>query len=81
MANDVVVNFDTMRDMVLNDTRIESRKHFQFKWDTKTKDIVTNNASRSIKSPTIKKMMGKIRNHLGGVGNQSSIYIQSGPVQ
>ena len=54
MANDEVVNFDTMGDMILNDTRIESQKRFQFKRDTKTKDIVTNNVSRSIKS-TIKE--------------------------
>ena len=53
-ANDEVVNFDTMRDMVLNGTGIESKKRFQFKWDTKTKDIITNNVSRSIKS-TIKE--------------------------
>ena len=54
MANDEVVNFDTMRDMVLNNTKIESKERFQFKWDTKTKDIVTKNVSRSIKS-TIKE--------------------------
>ena len=53
-ANDEVVNFDTMRDMVLNGKGIESKKRFQFKWDTKTKDIITNNVSRSIKS-TIKE--------------------------
>ncbi len=54
MANDEVVNFDTMRDMVLNDSTIKSKERFQFKWDTKTKDIITNNVSRSIKS-TIKE--------------------------
>ena len=67
MANDEVVNFDTMRDMVLNTTekgpidpqkatefdptrQIQSKERFQFKWDTKTKDIVTTHISRSIRS-------------------------------
>jgi hypothetical protein len=50
MANDDVVNFDTMRDVVLNTTKIESKVRFQFKWDTKTKDIVTTHISRSIRS-------------------------------
>jgi len=54
IANDEVVNFDTMRDMVLNDTTIDSKKRFQFKWDTKTKDIITHHIARSIKS-TVKE--------------------------
>ena len=54
MANDEVVNFDTMRDMVLNGDSIKSKERFQFKWDTKTKTIITNNVSRSIKS-TVKE--------------------------
>ena len=55
MANDEVINFDTMKDMVLNTTMsIESKKRFQFKWDTNTKDILTKYVSRSIKS-TVKE--------------------------
>ena len=50
MANDEVVNFDTMRDMVLNTTKIQSKERFQFKWDAQTKDIVTTHISRSIRS-------------------------------
>ena len=67
MANDEVVNFDTMRDMVLNTTekgpidpktnkafdptrQIQSKGRFQFKWNTKTKDIVTTHISRSTRS-------------------------------
>ena len=67
MANDEVVNFDTMRDMVSNtfekgpiDTKkdkefdptrqIQSKERFQFKWDTKKKDIATTHTSRSIRS-------------------------------
>ena len=33
MANDEVVNFDTMRDMVLNGGATKSKERFQFKWD------------------------------------------------
>ena len=55
MANDEVINFDTMKDMVMNTTQsIESKKRFQFKWNTKTKEIVTKYVSRSIRS-TIKE--------------------------
>jgi G:T-mismatch repair DNA endonuclease (very short patch repair protein) len=78
-ANDNVVNFDTMRNMVLYDAmlekdpqyeyvldnrkntkqvkvvaRIESEKRFQFKWDTLSKDIITQYISKSIKS-TVKE--------------------------
>ena len=41
MANDEVVNFDTMRDMVLNGGTIKSTERFQFKWGTLTKDNIT----------------------------------------
>jgi len=55
MANDEVINFDTMKDMVLNTTQsIVSKNRFQFKWDTKTKDIVTKYVSINIKS-TVKE--------------------------
>jgi len=54
MANDEVVNFDTMRDMVLNGGSIKSKERFQFKWDTEAKDIITNNVSRNIES-TVKE--------------------------
>ena len=54
MANDEVVNFDTLRDMVLNGGTIKSKERFQFKWDTLTKDIITQNVSSNIKS-TVKE--------------------------
>ena len=54
MANDEVVNFDTMRDMVLNGGSNKSKERFQFKWDTEAKDIITNNVSRNIES-TVKE--------------------------
>ena len=78
-ANDKVVNFDTMKNMVLNtkyfydldddckqewldeikergvsDLELNSKPRHQFKWNTQTKDIITNNIKRSIKS-TIKE--------------------------
>ena len=78
-ANDKVVNFETMKRMVLNtktfydyddegrqawmnemkergtnDLELESKPRHQFKWETRTKDIITKNIKRSIKS-TIKE--------------------------
>jgi hypothetical protein len=80
-ANDNVVNFDTMKEMVLYDADLESNpqyeyvldkrkktmtkkvkivaqmhseKRFQFKWDTQSKDIITQYISKSIKS-TVKE--------------------------
>jgi hypothetical protein len=67
MANDEVVNFDTMREMVLNTTengpvdpkksaefdptrQIKSKERLQFKWDSQSKDIITQHISRSIRS-------------------------------
>ena len=48
--------------------QIQSKDRFQFKWDTKTKDIVTTHISRSIRS-TInenEQLMGQTHYHLGG---------------
>ena len=53
-ANDQVVNFETMKNMVLNNKELKSMKRHQFKWDTQTKDIVTKYIARSIKS-TVKE--------------------------
>ena len=78
-ANDKVVNFDTMKSMVLNtkyfydlddeckqewldeikelginNLELNSKPRHQFKWNTQTKDIITNNIKRSIKS-TVKE--------------------------
>ncbi len=36
--------------MVLNDKTLKSKERHQFKWDTTTKDIITKNISRSIRS-------------------------------
>ena len=53
-ANDQVVNFETMKDMVLNNKELKSMERHQFKWDNQTKDIVTKYIARSIKS-TVKE--------------------------
>ena len=47
-ANDEVVNFEAMKDMVLNCKEPKSKKRHQFKWDSQTKDIVTKYIARSI---------------------------------
>ena len=49
-ANEKKVNFETLRDMVLNHTPIQSEKRFQFKWETETKNIITKYVSRSVRS-------------------------------
>ena len=49
-ANEKKVNFETLRDMVLNHTPIQPEKRFQFKWETETKNIVTKYVSRSVRS-------------------------------
>ena len=49
-ANDDVVHFDSMKDMILNSQPIKTQKRFQFRWDTCSKDIVTHYISKSIKS-------------------------------
>ena len=48
------VNFESVKHMVLNNKSLETKPRHQFKWDTKSKDIVTSYISRSVKS-TIKE--------------------------
>ena len=43
-----------MKERGTNDLELESKPRHQFKWETRTKDIVTKNIKRSIKS-TIKE--------------------------
>ena len=54
-ANSSVVNFETMKDMILNNKTIESEKRYQFRWDNRSKDIITTFISRSIKSTICEK--------------------------
>ena len=54
-ANSSVVTFETMKNMVLNDNTIESEERFQFRWQNDTKDIVTVNIGRSIRSTISEK--------------------------
>ena len=49
-ANDKKINFDTMKDMVLNNKPMQSEKRFTFKWETTSKNIVTDYIARSVKS-------------------------------
>ena len=50
VANACVVNFDTMKHMVLNDETLQSEARYQFQWDPRTKNIITGQISRSIHS-------------------------------
>jgi hypothetical protein len=49
-ANSEVVNFETLKHMVLNDDTLQSVPRYQFQWDKKSKDIITGKLSRSIHS-------------------------------
>jgi hypothetical protein len=49
-ANSAKVNFDSIKDMVLNNTKIETEKRYQFTWNKDSKDVVTTFVSRSINS-------------------------------
>eukprot|EP00971_Amphidinium_carterae_P348504 6490527-Amphidinium_carterae.2 len=49
-SNDDLINFETMKNMVLNQETLHSSEKAQFKWDTLTKDVITKNIARSIKS-------------------------------
>ena len=44
-----------MEEMVLNDKTIESEKRFQFRWTNDTKDIITVDIGKSIKSTISEK--------------------------
>ena len=49
-ANSTIITFETMRDMVLNTTSIKSEARYTFRWDSKSKDVVTQSLSLSISS-------------------------------
>ena len=75
MANAEVVNFDTMRDMVLNGGTIESKERFQFKWGTLTKDIITHKMLQDVLNLRLKKIsMDLILNLLCGGGDDFEFY-------
>ena len=50
VANISIFTVEAMRDMVLNQTTIESAERFQFKTDPRTKEIITKYIKRSAKS-------------------------------
>jgi hypothetical protein len=51
-----LLDFDSYRDMVLNhtvkgeDTKIDTSERYQFRWDDKTKNIITKYISRSVRA-------------------------------
>ena len=56
-ANASKVTFERMKDMVLKDKVLDTTERFSFRWDSKTKDIITKYMSRSIKSTAGSKRM------------------------
>ena len=49
-ANDKLVNFDTLKKMILNDEPIKTAERYQFKWNKSNKDVITTYVARSIHS-------------------------------
>ena len=49
-ANSSLVDFETMKDMILKDKNITSEKRYQFRWSNETKDITTVFIGKSIRS-------------------------------
>jgi hypothetical protein len=49
-ANSKIITFETMRDMVLNNTSIKSEERYTFRWDSISKDVITKFLSRSVRS-------------------------------
>jgi hypothetical protein len=54
-ANSSVVTFDSIKDMFLNNTTIETEKRFQFRWNNETKDIETKFVPKTIRSTLMEK--------------------------
>jgi hypothetical protein len=50
VANSKIITFETMRDMVLNNTSIKSEERYTFRWDAQSKDVITKCLSRSVRS-------------------------------
>ena len=48
-ANSKIFTFEMVRDIVLNDIKVESEKRFQFGWNNKSKDIETKYVSRTVR--------------------------------
>ena len=60
VANSKIITFETLRGMVLNTTSIKSEDRYAFKWDSKTKDVVTKFLSRSIRSTVSPKELLRV---------------------
>ena len=55
VANSKLITFETMRDMVLSSTSIKSEDRYTFRWDAKSKDVVTQLIGRIIRSTVSSK--------------------------
>ena len=65
-----------MKDMVLNNKPMQSEKRFTFKWETTSKNIVTDYIARSVKSTIGEKrcIVGYDTLPLGFEDNQNKIF-------
>ena len=55
MANSEKINFETMKDMILNNKSLESEPRFTFSWLNISKDVITKHIKKSIKSTVSEK--------------------------
>jgi hypothetical protein len=49
-TNYKIITFETMRYMVINNTSIKSEERYTFRWDAKSKNVITQFIGRSIRS-------------------------------
>ncbi len=68
--NEEIINFDTFKEMVLNDTKLETKPRHQFRWEERSKDVIIKYIAKVIR-PTIGEKRVKTKNHntlpFGGV--------------
>jgi hypothetical protein len=55
MANSEKINFQTMKDMILNNKSLESEPRFTFSWLNISKDVITKHIKKSIRSTVSEK--------------------------
>ena len=54
-ANSKIITFETMRDMVLNNTSIKSEDRYTFSWEKASKNVITKFIGRSLRSTVSSK--------------------------
>jgi len=55
MANSEKINFETMKDMILNNKSLISEPRFTFSWLNVSKDVITKHIKKSVRSTVSEK--------------------------